>query len=220
VRDREFLPNRYLGVERHRINRTMTPEQLEHVKRIAEKYAYGHDRWNKEHAEKVAALTQRILQQFAILRLVRSEDSDLLLARAIALTHDIGRNPNAIGRGEHNQRSFETLGKEFSGTHLDCDEGLVIQYCALFHTGDDWRHTAIPRKPELTRKLAGILRIADALDYQLSQKVIDVTITSSGQEKEIKFKIIASESDDEEINRATVKKDLAEVVFGRKIKII
>lgn len=196
----------------------MSPKQLEHVARIAEKYAYGHGRWNKDHAEKVSILTQRILQQFANLNLVARENEDLLLARAIALPHDIGRNPNAKGQGEHNQRSFETLKEELSGSPLNEDEVIVIQYCALFHTGGEWRHTIVPRKPELTKRLAGILRIADSLDYSLSQEVQDVVVTL--QHGKIIFKVIASGRADVEMDRAREKSDLLKDVYGLDIEIV
>jgi exopolyphosphatase/pppGpp-phosphohydrolase len=197
----------------------MTAKQLEYVTQIAEKYKYGKNGWNKNHAEKVATLTQSILKQFANLNLVASEDADLLLARAVALPHDIGRNDNAKGERweEHNVRSFKTLREELRGGPLDEDEATVIQYCALFHTGNEWRNTIVPRKPDLTKKLAGILRIADSLDYGLSQIVKDVVATL--QPEQMTFKVIASGPVGGEIKRAEQKKDLAEVIYGRKFKV-
>jgi len=47
----------------------MTPEQLNYVRAIAEKYAYGHDGWNKTHAEKVGYLT-RCLRYKVTLRIL------------------------------------------------------------------------------------------------------------------------------------------------------
>lgn len=198
----------------------MTPEQLEHVTRIAEKYNYGNNGWNKEHADKVAQLTQRILQQFTKLKLVDEKEADLLLAKAIALPHDIGRNPGAVEhrkyKDEHNISSFLTLKEELKGSLLNEDEAIVIQYCALFHTGDKWKHTVVPRKAELTKRLAGILRIADALDYELDQRVRDVTLTV--QKNEVVCKVIASSATVEEIRRAYKKSNLFVQVFGREIK--
>ncbi len=196
----------------------MTPEQLEHVTRIAEKYNYGNNGWNKEHADKVAQLTQRILQQFTKLKLVDEKEADLLLAKAIALPHDIGRNPKAVGYGkfEHNMCSFLTLKEELKGGPLNEEEAIIIQYCALFHTGDKWNHTAIPQKTEVTKRLAGILRIADALDYELDQRVRDATLTV--RKNEVVCKVIASSPTDEEIRRAYKKSDLFVQVFSREIK--
>lgn len=187
----------------------MTPEQLNHVRAIAGKYAYGHDGWNKAHAGKVGYLTQRIAYQLVKQNLIVVEPTYLLLAIAIALPHDIGRNPNAVGRGEHNQRSFETLKKELEESTLGQDEITIIQYCALFHTGNEWRDITITGKPEmdkLVKTWAGILRIADGLDYGLSQRVNDVIITSQG--KEILCRVITSSSCNTEINRARQKSDL------------
>lgn len=197
----------------------MNPKQLKYVAQIAEKYKYGKNGWDKNHAEKVATLTQSILRQFANLSLVPSEDTDLLLARAVALPHNIGRNDNAKGEREekHNMRSFKTLREELRGSPLDEDEATVIQYCALFHTEDEWRNTPVPRKPGLAKRLAGILRIADSLDYGLSQIVKDVVVTL--QPEQMIFKVIASRPADREINRAKQKKNLAEVVYGCKIKV-
>lgn len=197
----------------------MTPEQLEYVTAIAEKYEYGHGRWNKAHAERVATITQKILQQLANLNVVTSKDADLLLARAIALPHDIGRNPKSEGFNEgkeHNLCSFETLKKELKSGPLNQDESVIIQYCSLFHTGDEWRHTTIPRKPELTKRLAAILRIADSLDYGLSQKVKDIIVSLQGEE--VVCKVVASASLALEINRARQKSDFFKVVYGKNIE--
>src|SRR4030042_3146414 len=143
----------------------MTPEQLNYVRAIAEKYAYG---WNKAHAEKVGYLTQRIIDQLFKQNLIAVQSTYMLIALAIALPHDIGRNPNAIGKGEHNRRSFETLKKELNSSPLDQDEITIIEYSALFHTGEDWVHMTVPGKTELdtlVKTWAGVLRIAHGLDY-------------------------------------------------------
>ena len=106
----------------------MTPEQLNYVRAIAEKYAYD---WSKAHAEKVGYLTQRIAHQLFKQNLISVQPTYMLIALAVALPHDIGRNPNAIGKGEHNQRSFETLKKDMDGSPLDEDEITIIEYSAL-----------------------------------------------------------------------------------------
>lgn len=141
----------------------------------------------------------------------------MLLAKAVALAHDIGRNPDAIGEGEHNRRSFETLRNELIGSPLNENEVVIIQYCALFHTGDEWRDTAIPRKPEITKKLAAILRIADSLGYGLAQKVEDVSITLEGDR--IVCKVFARGPAELELRRARQKSDLFQDAYRRNIDI-
>lgn len=184
----------------------MTPEQLNYVRAIAEKYAYG---WDKAHAEKVGYLAQRIIYQLFKQNLVAVQPTYMLIALAVALPHDIGRNPSAVGKGEHNWRSFETLKKELNGSPLDQDEITIIEYSALFHTGEDWVHMTVPGKTELetlVKTWAGVLRIADGLDYGLSQQVSDITVTTQG--KQILCKVAATGQCDTEIRRANGKSDL------------
>lgn len=184
----------------------MTPEQLDCIRAIAEKYGYG---WNKAHAEKVGFLTQRLIYQLFKQNLIAVQPTYMFIALAVALPHDIGRNPNTIGKGEHNQRSFETLKKELNGSPLDQDEITIIEYSALFHTGEDWEHITIPGKPELdtmVKTWAGVLRIADGLDYGLSQQVSDIVVTSQG--RQILCKVAATGQYVTEVRRANRKSDL------------
>lgn len=196
----------------------MTSEELALVVKIAEKYGYGQGRWNRSHAEKVADLTQSILQQFVNLGLVSRADADFQLARAVALLHDIGRNPDAKGTGEHNQRGFETLKAELNDSSLSQSDIAVIQYCALFHTGDEWRYTVVPTRPERIQMFAGILRIADSLDCGLSQKVKSVVV--KGQPGRIVFEIVTPVSAEPERDRAYRKSDLLKTLYGRKIEFV
>lgn len=151
----------------------MNLEQLECLRQIAKDYDYG---WGQpdglRHAEQVTCLALKMFDELLRLRLPHGEvSSDRTLIQAAGYLHDIGRSPEAMGKGEHNEKGFETLRQmipqRMTSQPLTEDELSILLYCVLFHRRHDFsERKEVPLlQPQRTKRLAAILRIADGLDH-------------------------------------------------------
>ena len=117
-------------------------------------------------------LALKIFDEFPHLGLPHGEvSSDRILIQTAGYLHDIGRSPKAIGKGEHNEKGFETIRRVIpqymTGNLLVGDELGILLYCVLFHREHDFsERSGVPLSdPQRTKQLAAILRIADELDH-------------------------------------------------------
>lgn len=151
----------------------MNLEQFECLLQIARDYDFG---WGQigglKHAEQVIRLALKLFDEFPHLGLPHGEvSSDRILIQAAGYLHDIGRSPEAIGKGEHNEKGFETIRRVIpqymTGNLLVGDELGILLYCVLFHREHDFsERSGVPLSdPQRTKQLAAILRIADGLDH-------------------------------------------------------
>ena len=186
---------------------------LEVVEEVARKYRYGHDRWDQNHADQVARLAQEIGEQLQGLKLMPRRKGDLPLLRAAALAHDIGRNPRSRGGGEHNRRSYETLKEELADAAPQDQEAETLLYCVLHHRGDQWQQD--PTTGVRPRQLAGIIRVADALDYGLDQAVKSIKLRL--EEGKIVLEAELRAPADMELRRAQAKADLFREALQREV---
>lgn len=151
----------------------VTSDQLECLRQIAEDYDYGRGQPDGLiHAEQVTRLALKMFDELSHLGLVHGEVSaDRALIQGAGYLHDIGRSRKAIGKGEHNEKGFETLRQvipqRMIGQPLTENELSILLYCVLFHRGHDFsERKEVPlTEPLRTKRLAAILRIADGLDY-------------------------------------------------------
>lgn len=164
----------------------VTLEQLECLRQIAKDYDYG---WGQPdglmHAEQVACLALKMLNELSHLGHLREMSSDRALIQAAGWLHDIGRSTKAMGKGEHNEKGFDTLRQvvpqRMTSQPLPEDELGILLYCVLFHRGHDFseRGGVSLTDPQRTKRLAAILRIADALDHGPPFGVVeDLTLKS------------------------------------------
>ncbi len=151
----------------------VTSEQLECLRQIAKDYDYG---WGQpgglRHAKQVTCLALKMFDELLHLRLPHGEaSSDRTLIQAASYLHDIGRSKKAMGKGEHNEKGFETLRQvipqRMTSQPLTEDELGILFYCVLFHRGHDFseRRGVCLTEPQRMKRLAAILRIADGLDH-------------------------------------------------------
>ncbi len=167
----------------------VTSEQLECLRQIAEYYDYG---WGQPHglihAEQVTRLALKIFDELLRLGLSHGQvSSDVELIKAAGYLHDIGRSRKAMGKEEHNEKGFETLRQvtpqRMTGQPLTEDELGILLYCVLFHRGHDFsdRKELPLLQPQRTKRLAAILRIADALDHGPPFGLVEnLTLTRQG----------------------------------------
>lgn len=164
---------------------------------IGRKYDFGRGR---DHAFLVRKLALRIQKQMASLGLPAERESRSLL-EAAALLHDIGVCVSPDNHHEHSR-------------NLLLREGLEeVAQLAYFHRSrpDPRDHNA----PERILRLAAVLRLADALDYSLDQRVLDVLLSRKGDV--VYFEVLA-------VGKPVLvsfreKKTLFEEVFGVEIRV-
>ena len=160
----------------------MNDRELEYVRMVAEKYQYG-GIGLKQHVEHVAEMTKRLAACVAKLGIVSLSPDHPLLAVAVALPHDIGRNA-IFGQGRHNVLGFSGLTTEFANGPLNQRDSITIRYSTLFHAGDDWRSTKTADGSEMERLVrvwGGMLRAADGLDFRALQSAEEVVIKIEAQ---------------------------------------
>ncbi len=203
----------------HHILRVLGRRVLSKIISFGQKYRWGGGLWNEKHASKVAQLAVRLwedINQYMNL----GEDSLKPLAVA-SLLHDIGRSnedeymDHAV-TGMHIIRNSEELKKI-----LD-EETIAMSACLVKH------HRTKPLKTPLEdydcpskrgiNVLAGILKIADGLDYALNQSVLEVSVRFS----EDSMKVITVCKDDcmISIEKAGEKAWLLERALNKKVRIL
>lgn len=192
----------------------MKAEQLIILDQLAKKYRYGR---SPEHAKQVKKLSLKILDELCRLRMLPTSTQDKFILEAAALLHDTGLATETY-RGPHNEAGFDMLAVEItkvlSANPLSSNELSTILYCVLWHRGDTFDRRGNVKIEDLAyvKKMAAILRIADALDRTLAQVVKDVSLSLT--DNSLKFFISATQSADTEINRAVEKDDLIKEAFN------
>jgi len=167
---------------------------------VGRKYDFGRGR---DHAFLVRKLALRIQKQMASMGLPAERESRSLLESA-ALLHDIGASVSNNRDNNHHEHSRNLLLRE------GLDEVAQLAY---FHRSrpDPRDHNA----PERIIRLSAILRLADALDYSLDQRVLDVLLSRDGDV--IYFEVLATEKPI--LTSFRKKKTLFEEVFGVQIRV-
>ena len=195
--------------------RALPEPKLAKVVDFGAKYDYG---WGIGHASKV---TQLALKLWHELTQELNLPKDTITPLAIAgILHDIGRR---IGDGRcHHEKSYkEILSSEELKVILSEEELKLAALLTLHHrtkTGDPREDPRTPKElAEVIAKLAGILRVADALDWSLNQAVIDAEVQST--ERKLNILVYASNRKCvyPNIEQALVKKSLLESVMKRII---
>jgi exopolyphosphatase/guanosine-5'-triphosphate,3'-diphosphate pyrophosphatase len=164
----------------------MTAEQLKALKLLAKSLDYGS---GSEHSKQVKRLSLKIYRELVRLNLLVDTKNDHKILTSSALLHNIG-----LPARRHNEAAFDILENEIPRTlasdPLSPDDLSAILYCILWHRGNSFsrRHDiGISNLPHVS-KLAGIVRIADALDRSFQQVVEDVILDSTDNSLEFTLK--------------------------------
>ena len=186
-------------------------DQYEKIVEIGEKYGWGR---GKGHAFKVAQLTSDLWTSAEKAGLVRD---DVNLRKALytaALLHDIG-----IKRGgEHHEVSAEIIKKEVGNIEPNlADRSSVIAYHHRSKT-NPMEDIRVNRDRDMLLAIA-LLRIADALDYQLDQRVRHAAITVREDKVVIEVHCGLNDYISFDIERVRKKKSLLEQLIGRGVEI-
>ncbi len=130
--------------------------------------------FDEAHAVRVATLASSLFEQLQDLHGLEASDGRLLAASA--LLHDVG---TFVAYSRHHKHSFYLIAQS-QLTGFSSHEMHLVALVARYHrkSAPSLRHPDFFRLAEAdrlrVRKLAGILRIADALDCEHAQKVSGV----------------------------------------------
>ena len=172
-------------------------------------------RYEVEHTHHVTRLALDLFGQLAKLHGLGDEHRFWLTSAG--LLHDIGW---IEGRAGHHKTALRLIA---DSPRLPWDDrlrriiGLVARYHrkALPRSDDEHYADLSVRDREAVRKLAAILRIADALDYSHARIVEEVVCRVTA--KRISIRCLATRAEDVECARAVEKGDLAARVFDREV---
>lgn len=170
-----------------------------------------------EHTRHVAALAVRLFDQLAPLHGL-GPDHRVLLEGAGWL-HDVGWTVSEDG-SDHHKHSARLI-REQTWSHLAPADVARLALIARYHrkalpSTDHRDFEGLPEPDrEAVRKLAAILRVADAFDRSHLQAVRDVRVGI--QPDSLEFTLLASAPPLREMAGAEKKGDLACLVFSRRL---
>ena len=182
----------------------------ESLEEVGEKYNY-----DKAHCQQVALLADRLFEQLKDLHGLPERCARIL--HAAAMLHDIGL---FIAFPKHHKHTYYLIKSSGPGT-FDPIELDLIANVARYHrrAHPSPKHLPFsqlsPAQQEIVRKLASILRIADALDYGHQSRVVDMECKlSNSRVRTLSIKLVGTGDFEEEVDRATNKAELMNEVYG------
>ena len=170
-----------------------------------------------QHTRHVAFLALRLFDETQHLH--RLGQPERVLLEGAARLHDVGWPISQGGAGHH--KLSARLIREQKWRHLQRDEVEVVALVARYHRkalpnpGHEDFERLPPHRQEVVRKLAALLRLADALDRSHLQRVRDLKVRTTDRLLEIS--LLAGEVPSREIAGAERKGDLAREVFDRQL---
>ena len=190
----------------------ITEQKLRGVHAVGKRFGY-----EEPHSHQVARLAEIIFDGIAAsANLTRQER---LLLSAAALLHDVGYH---IAHESHHKHSCYLI-RNSELTGFSESERAVIANVARYHKGsmpkDQHGPYAVLSSPDqlTVSRLAGILRIADAMDRRHDNRVKDLICTRSGNVFEIQM--VSAVECEVELTEAERRLELFEVAFDCKVKL-
>lgn len=185
---------------------------LESVYRVAKQCDY-----EAEHTNHVTNLALRIFDDLIELHQLSHQDRFFLLCAS--LLHDIGVHTDKSHA--HHKNTLNVILRT-PMLLFNQKERLIIGSIARYHRRalpsikHDHYRALNPDDKNIVSILAGILRVADGLDY--SHRQLINTVQTSYSKNKVKFLCSVGKSPvEKEINSAVKKSKLMELVFQRKI---
>jgi exopolyphosphatase/guanosine-5'-triphosphate,3'-diphosphate pyrophosphatase len=184
----------------------MIPTQLDILRALAKDKDFGR---GPRHANQVGRLAIRIYHGLVASGMLNEAEGNenSMIVEAAALLHDVG-----LPREPHNEIAFDFLARAIPrvlpADPLPGDQVSTVLYCVLWHRGAAFTERGGVAIGDLgyTRKMAAIIRVADALDRTLRQVVEDVSLRADGER--LVFGVSSTSSIITELARAREKSDL------------
>jgi exopolyphosphatase/guanosine-5'-triphosphate,3'-diphosphate pyrophosphatase len=171
-----------------------------------------------KHSNRVAYLAQQMFDDLRPLHMLGSEHRRLLAAAAIL--HDIGYFVSHTGHNKHS--AYLIQHSDWSG--FTASELAIIANVARYHRSSipkakhPYYAAQSPEDRATVRKLAAILRIADALDRDHEGRVRSVSCEID--ENVVRITAVCSRESETALWRLEERADLFHNEFGREIELI
>ncbi len=178
----------------------------------------AHYRADLKHAHRIAYLAQQLFDDLRPLHMLGGEHRRLLMAAAVL--HDIGYLVSHTDHHKHSAYLIEN--SELTG--FTASEVAIIANVARYHrsTLPKPKHAYFAKLPAETRtvvrKLAALLRIADALDRDHEGRVRGVRAELDA--KTVRVFAISTRPSETTLWRMEERADLFEQEFGRRVELI
>lgn len=189
----------------------ITDQRLRGVHAVGKRFGY-----EEQHSHQVARLAEKIFDSVAVHKNLTRHQR--LLLSAAALLHDVGYH---IAHESHHKHSFYLIeNSELTG--FSEAERAVIANIARYHKGSTpkERHSNYismnPADRDTVRRLAGILRIADALDRRHDNRVNDVECRCEG--RVVTIQVVSALECENELAEAHRRLDLFEEAFQSSLR--
>jgi exopolyphosphatase/guanosine-5'-triphosphate,3'-diphosphate pyrophosphatase len=182
----------------------------ETLEEVGEKYNY-----DKTHCQHVARLAELLFLQLQELHGLPERYSRIL--HAAAMLHDIGL---FIAYPKHHKHSYYLIKSSGPSTFDPIDLDLIANIARYHRKGHPSpKHLPFSQlsalQQDVVRKLAAMLRIADALDYGHQSKVNSVECKiSNSKRKQLSIRLEGAGAFEDEIRCATEKSTLMNEVYG------
>jgi len=169
------------------------------------------------HAEQVARLALRLFDLTAPVHNLGERERDWL--EAAALLHDVGYSIHFQRHHKHSQYLISTAGLD----GFDRREIEIVAHVARYHRGARPRssHPSFAAlrawQQETVRRLAALLRVANALDRTHAARVLELHASLVGKRK-IVVEVLSPYDVGLELTAARHRADLFERVFGRSLR--
>ncbi|MCZ8239192.1 MAG: Ppx/GppA phosphatase family protein [Leptospiraceae bacterium] len=185
------------------------------IRSISNLYPQG-----KEHSEHVTHLSLRLFDEMLGLHNLGTHEKEYL--EAAALLHQVGL---AISHSAYHKHSYYIIRNSEHMVGFSNSEIEIIALIARYHRKSipKPKHEEFkilsPEEQSLVKKLASILKIADALDRSLKKNIMDVSVSMS--ETKVELILLPRKKADPhlEIFSLEENKDLFEHTYNRKLSI-
>jgi len=176
-------------------------------------------RFDEEHGENVLHLATRLFD--SLTAITNLGPSERILLQAAALLHDIGV---LVGTPRHHKHSYYLI-RESDLVGLTPKEKEIVALVARYHrkahpqSHHDAYH-ALGRTDRLrVKKLAALLRVADALDRRHGQVVLDLDAVVD--DTAVRLTLVSPDGEDLSLERWAIEKKggLFQEVFGRVLRV-
>ena len=176
-----------------------------------------------QHSRRIARLTLQLYDGLVRVGVLEASDSDRRtreLLKAAATMHDVGRSEGGAGHHKTTERLIRKLDLPFGWKPEDLE---MVALIARYHRGalpraDQKRMSRLPGPLQrFTKSMAGVLRLADALDHPHDAVIRRLKVTKPGE-----FVVVSAEGLNEEsplAERIAGARHLLEISCGIPIMV-
>lgn len=205
------------GIVEHLLDRRRAPKKSGSVRRSSVMALVDRSDVEKTHASHVARLALRIFDQTQDLHRLRTGERELL--EYAALLHEVGMHVSYQDHQKHSYYLISHAGlRGFTSDQVAVTANVARYYRKAPPKAEDENLAPLsPAQQQVVRKLAAILRIADALDRGRRRTVRDVGVEVT--EKRVIFRVRLRGDAELELEAAEKRARFFGKVFERNVEL-